>query len=177
MADDNDRDDARPPSILEVERRFHSRLVRFLFWSGAFFWLMLVYFICNGNSTNPPDPPSLPAGSGADASKPSVASTEPTPADANPAYRLVETFTGSGAKTTKAFHARAPWKIAYHWTKTDVYPTLSVTVNDADNSMVALAANTDTPGADESWVHQSGTFHLDIMSTSARYTVKIWAPQ
>lgn len=117
--------------------------------------------------------------------RPSVTSTETTTTPNTPTKTVltltpVANWSGTGTNTTQPFTiANSPWVI--QWTSNpEVMEGISVGafqiyVYNVNNTSipVSVAANTNSSGADNSYVYQTGTFYLVINAANTNWTVAV----
>jgi hypothetical protein len=91
-------------------------------------------------------------------------------------WRVVKTWAGTGMKETESFEvASREWRI--NWSMTD--PTfkgagiLQICVHNENDQLVSLAANTNNPGSDTSYVRGKGRFYLKISSANCKWKVTV----
>lgn len=96
----------------------------------------------------------------------------------NPVPVFMKEWSGTGTKITETFTARAPWAIEWEYTceqmdDTDVGLFVVHVYREGENFPIAAvgpAAN--QSGTDISYIHQSGNFYLEIISSFGSWNVK-----
>jgi len=98
-------------------------------------------------------------------SQPSTPSAAPTsePVARAVRWKPIKSWTGSGIKTTEPFGIdKSPWLIAYRLRATREYGAyLGICVYDSDK-LSDVAVNTQSEGANTTYVYTTGTTHLGI---------------
>lgn len=107
-----------------------------------------------------------------------AAAANVSPAAASPVvtWQALKSWSGTGMKDTESFEpAGREWRIT--WTMSD--PAFAgagifqIYVHDASDKLIALAANTQQPGSDTSYVRASGKFYLKISAANCRWKVTV----
>ncbi len=90
-----------------------------------------------------------------------------------PTLRKLGTWTGDKDAQYEFTVPHGSWKLVYNNSKDGF---LQVLIR-SDEGMAALAANTSSKGQDESWVHTSGKFTMEVKSAETNWEVDVFCEQ
>lgn len=81
-------------------------------------------------------------------------------------------WSGTGDKTTQTFTAPEPgWRIEWVLRGGEM-SSISILVKNAETGETVTTASSNAPGQQRSFVHQAGSFYLEIIAANARWTVR-----
>lgn len=101
----------------------------------------------------------------------SSSSSTSTTTSCQESYQKVNSWSGTGIKTTESFTITgSTWRINHSNSGGGVF---QVYVYKSNNELVTVAANTTQSGSDTSHVNQSGSFYLTINAANTNWTVEV----
>jgi len=168
---------AEPPPPVEAiaagKMRSPGRLVLFIVVGvvGLFVTIALL-----SPTPPPPEPiftPRFPAGGSYGGSSPQTQPYAPT--EAEPAWREVQEWRGTGMKQTESFTiASREWRINWKTTRQNIAGILQIYVKTEAGELITLAANSMGEGSDTSYVRSPpGRYYLEISSANINWTVSV----